>query len=83
MNYTFSENYEAEEVLKNLSTTYQPQQISFKDIMKLMDKCDKLDDHPARALGLSNVSSEKSKAGNPLFAGIVPGTISSPIYFNY
>lgn len=60
--------------------TYQPQRISFKDIMKLMDKCDKLDDHPGRALGLSHTSSEKVNGGNPLFAGIVPG---KKFFFNF
>lgn len=72
-NFEFSEPSEAEEILKNLSTTLKPHRISFKDIIKLMDKCDKLDENPSRALTLSTVIAEKSKGGNPLLAGIVPG----------
>ena len=71
--YRYSEPNEAEEVLKNLSSTYKTHRTSFNVITKLMDKCDKLDDHPGRSLPISNVSTEKSNGGNPLLAGIIPG----------
>ncbi|KAJ8676552.1 hypothetical protein QAD02_012339 [Eretmocerus hayati] len=65
---------EAEEILKNLSTILTPHRTSFKDMIKLMEKCDKLDEHPGRPKPISYSNSEKSNTGNPLLAGIVPGT---------
>lgn len=69
----YSEPSEAEEVLQNLTTTLKPHKISFKDVMKLMNKCDKLDENAGRALALTSRSPENLKAGNPLLIGIVPG----------
>jgi hypothetical protein len=43
-------------------------------MMKLMDKCDKLDENLARALNIFNIYLKQSNDGNSLLDGIVPGT---------
>ncbi|XP_058788549.1 uncharacterized protein LOC131662711 [Phymastichus coffea] len=65
---------ESEGLLRNLSVSFRLNKLTFKDIMKLMDKCDKLDENPSRAINLVTASAEKAHGGNPLLIGIIPGT---------
>lgn len=53
--------------------SFQPYKLSFKDVLKLMDKCDKLDENPARAVSFASTNVEKANGGNPLLIGIIPG----------
>lgn len=83
----FSEPTEAFQVLKNLtSRNYGAYEASFKDILKLMQKCDKLDDNKIILTdrNVGTPTNDNLAAGNLLMFGIVPGkNLNSKIYDNF
>ncbi|XP_015592725.1 uncharacterized protein LOC107266601 [Cephus cinctus] len=71
------EPHEAIEVLKNLSSEVQPQQVSFQEMMKLMRQCDILDKMQGEnSHTLSTIPKGNGDGINPLslLSGIIPGT---------
>ncbi|XP_017878975.1 uncharacterized protein LOC108624294 [Ceratina calcarata] len=73
------EPYEADEVLRNLSTTVIPQLVSFQEMTRLMQQCELLERIKENELSTSMTSSvSKSSRGVSsvlsLLSGILPGT---------
>ncbi|XP_031835378.1 uncharacterized protein LOC116428193 isoform X2 [Nomia melanderi] len=73
------EQDEANEILRNLSATTIPQQVSFREITKLMQQCELLDkiQHDVLSSTMSNALSRGTRVMSSslsLLSGILPGT---------
>ncbi|XP_047352600.1 uncharacterized protein LOC124950211 [Vespa velutina] len=69
---------EANEVLRNLSLTVNPQKVSFQQMIKLMQQCETLESLQSQELSISeDTRNEKSYSrisSLTLLSGIIPGT---------
>lgn len=74
---SFSEPFEATEVLRNLSITLHPQMVSFQEITRLMQQCELLDRLQVKATSaLPTNALSRAASSITLFSGILPGQFS-------